>query len=563
MAYRLTTCGLTTAGHKTLETLVIRQLRAILRLPAHLTQTTNQEVALQAGVLLSSGTLSAMLQREAQRRAHCQDHHVALPTGAWWKHVHASLRPTPEQDRLSLVASTAAPQVCPVCGVSYANRTALLTHLTKQHAAEYPTSRPEPFDKTLDAIGGLPQCSHCQKKFATWQLLQRHVEGNHCAVRHSFLPQPPADPVQPSMDRPPLFPESPIQDCINKYSSNAVYHLPNRHRYRQHCMLCGQWIASSKVMKLHYRQSHSDLANSYEQSATRLCQSYTASGTPCQYCGAHLVQPKAHKTVCPVLWQFCLNFACAQQAAHGNGGGAGRGHCSGDSVRQPGPKLCPILCRGSLGAEPDRVRASSQGCQGGAGKTGSAFRQLQLWWPQRTGAQGAGERRSQGPATNGGIGQGYGQAPHTPGDPTPDPQTELRLASLPATGDSWTDPGPIRRPTRSRRKPNLWRHRFGLSYCAPSSRHCCTAFKPSATMPLGKGLRCFRATYRIAGIISHSGIRPGEGQYTAVLCSGTGDARDSCWVVRDGRPAEHRDILPLHVHRQCYVLALIRSRLLQ
>ena len=370
MAYRLTTCGLTTAGHKTLETLVIRQLRAILRLPAHLTQTTNQEVALQAGVLLSSGTLSAMLQREAQRRAHCQDHHVALPTGAWWKHVHASLRPTPEQDRLSLVASTAAPQVCPVCGVSYANRTALLTHLTKQHAAEYPTSRPEPFDKTLDAIGGLPQCSHCQKKFATWQLLQRHVEGNHCAVRHSFLPQPPADPVQPSMDRPPLFPESPIQDCINKYSSNAVYHLPNRHRYRQHCMLCGQWIASSKVMKLHYRQSHSDLANSYEQSATRLCQSYTASGTPCQYCGAHLVQPKAHKTVCPVLWQFCLNFACAQQAAHGNGGGAGRGHCSGDSVRQPGPKLCPILCRGSLGAEPDRVRASSQGCQGGSWENG-------------------------------------------------------------------------------------------------------------------------------------------------------------------------------------------------
>ena len=443
MAYGLTTCGLTAAGHKTLETLVIRQLRAILRLPAHLTQTTNQEVALQAGILLPSGTLSAMLQREAQRRAHCQDHHVALPTGAWWKHVHASLRPTPERDSLSLVASTAAPQVCPVCGVSYANRTALLTHLTKQHAAEYPTSRPEPFDKTLDAIGGLPQCSHCQKKFATWQLLQRHVEGNYCAVRHSFLPQPPADPVQPSMDGPPLFPESPIQDCISKYSSNAVYHLPDRHRYRQHCMLCGQWIASSKVMKLHYRQSHSDLTNSCEQSATRLCQSYTTGGTPCQYCGAHLVQPKAHKTVCPVLWQFCLNFACAQQTVHGNGGGAGRGHCSGDRVRQPGPELCPVLCRGSLGAEPDRVRASPQGCQGGAGKTGSAFRQLQLWWPQRPGTQGAGERRSQGPATNGGIGQGYGQAPHTPGDPTPDPQTELRLASLPATGDSWTDPGPI------------------------------------------------------------------------------------------------------------------------
>ena len=90
------------------------------------------------------------------------------------------------------------------------------------------------------------------------------------------------------------------------------------------------------------------------------------------------------------------------------------------------------------------------------------------------------------------------------------------------------------------------------------------AFPALVALPVfGKGLRCFRATYRIAGIISHSGIRPGEGQYTAVLCSGTGAARESCWVVRDGRPAEHRDSLPLHVHRQCYVLALIRSRLLQ
>ena len=43
-----------------------------------------------------------------------------------------------------------------------------------------------------------------------------------------------------------------------------------------------------------------------------------------------------------------------------------------------------------------------------------------------------------------------------------------------------------RRPTRSRRKPSLWRHRSGLSCCAPSFRHCCTAFKPSAPMSLNR-----------------------------------------------------------------------------
>ena len=47
MSYGLT-CGVTLAGHKTLETLVVRHIRAILRLPAHLTQTTNSEVAAKA-----------------------------------------------------------------------------------------------------------------------------------------------------------------------------------------------------------------------------------------------------------------------------------------------------------------------------------------------------------------------------------------------------------------------------------------------------------------------------------------------------------------------------------
>ena len=73
MSYGLTACGLTLAGHKTLETLVIRHVRAILRLPVHITRTTNPEVAAEAGIRLPSSELACMLQREAQRRADCAD----------------------------------------------------------------------------------------------------------------------------------------------------------------------------------------------------------------------------------------------------------------------------------------------------------------------------------------------------------------------------------------------------------------------------------------------------------------------------------------------------------
>ncbi|OLQ03284.1 hypothetical protein AK812_SmicGene13768 [Symbiodinium microadriaticum] len=47
LSYGLITCGVTSAGHRLLETHVVRQLRAILRLPVHLTYKTNAEVMQQ------------------------------------------------------------------------------------------------------------------------------------------------------------------------------------------------------------------------------------------------------------------------------------------------------------------------------------------------------------------------------------------------------------------------------------------------------------------------------------------------------------------------------------
>ena len=79
------------------------------------------------------------------------------------------------------------------------------------------------------------------------------------------------------------------------------------------------------------------------------------------------------------------------------------------------------------------------------------------------------------------------------------------------------------------------------------------------TLPLfGKSLRSFRASYRIVGVILHSGSRPGEGQHTAILRTGADCDRGRCWVVQDGQPATHQGTTPVHASQQCYVLALIK-----
>ena len=192
--------------------------------------------------------------------------------------------------------------------------------------------------------------------------------------------------------------EDPILTCIGKYSGNAIYHMPNKHRYRYHCIVCGQGIASPKVMKLHYQQSHQGLLSQYGQKATALCQTYIAGGSPCQYCGARLAQPRAHKLVCPVLWQFCLSFA-----KHSHVPGPGRSGAGSEDercVRQSGQGQCSSFCSGPYRPEPCsasndcRSGTPTQSPQTGAWEARPALRQLTLWGTQprsRSGEHGQGK----------------------------------------------------------------------------------------------------------------------------------------------------------------------------
>ena len=79
----------------------------------------------------------------------------------------------------------------------------------------------------------------------------------------------------------------------------------------------------------------------------------------------------------------------------------------------------------------------------------------------------------------------------------------------------------------------------------------------------GKGTKCFRAKYHAVGFILHSGPRPSEGHYSAILRTKLDCDRGSCWMVQTGRQAVHTATLPSYASRDCYLLALIRSHILQ
>ena len=361
ISYGLTTCGLTPAGHKSLETTVLRHLRAILRVPVHLTHTTNVDVARQAGVGLPYAILNRLLDAEKDRKqaSAWSDPLTYGPQSSWWQHLKNSLQPPVESVQLVAPDLMIKPYTCPTCGVSYATRAAMLAHITKSHSDPKADKVEITFDKAKDAIGGMPQCAACGKQFPTWQLLQRHVVGNYCAAKHADQPRLPAAPVVPAAARPELFTETVLQTLLTKHGTNAIYHLNNRQVYDQHCMQCGQWIASSKAMKLHYKHSHPDLLSAHASTALKLCASYTPCGSPCLYCNHTLAQPKAHKPQCSVLWQFCIGLV-AHYDQHGISGDPNRG-----DLRIPCEGECRRLWPAPVGGLGKRPRPFSNGSSRG------------------------------------------------------------------------------------------------------------------------------------------------------------------------------------------------------
>ena len=284
-------------------------------------------------------------------------------------------------------------------------------------------------------------------------------------------------------------------------------------------MLCGQWVASPKIMKLHYQQSHSSLTRSYGKQATALCQSHTTGGTPCTYCGARLAQPKAHKLVCPVLWQFCVIGAIRQETQL--------------QILQQNSAWLVYLQPGANGPIPVLFKAAEKYKEQAKIKFMKApvravllstlFLTL-LHCLQALSSDAAQQKVVQ---SKGCIESWHAQA---------------HRHALSAAADYLL--------------VSVDRYEFSNGDTVRHSQSL--ALPDTVTLPVFG----IRATYRIVGIILHSGPGPSEGPYSAILRTGNDPDRGSSWV-QDGRQAVHHAEPPVCAAQLCYVLALVRSHVLQ
>ena len=107
----------------------------------------------------------------------------------------------------------------------------MLCHMSKRHKhhESRPVNQPaRPFDKHLDAKGGLPQCRHCNTKLCDFSSLRKHINEKRCKVLYPVHPhQPPPThytKVSVDNDKPPSTFPKPIDSPPHRSSPNCRNH---------------------------------------------------------------------------------------------------------------------------------------------------------------------------------------------------------------------------------------------------------------------------------------------------------------------------------------------------
>ena len=200
-------------------------------------------------------------------------------------------------------------------------------------------------------MGGLPTCRFCGKQFSRWQTLAQHITQNRCpkhrpdlhAEKHIFdtydhmsLPLTREAPDRSTAEalETPHPPSSEVDIICNKSEVvaaaqkglNAFIRLPAvTARLLQTCALCGQWIASHRTMKRHYRYSHSDILHALGGRVRTIIQRTTTACPTCHFCHVQCKDWREHIMKCTVIYQCAVMCLISQDGCRNGAGSVLRG----------------------------------------------------------------------------------------------------------------------------------------------------------------------------------------------------------------------------------------------
>ena len=163
------------------------------------------------------------------------------------------------------------------------------------------------FNKAIHSRDGLPTCAACGEHFSRWSGLRKHIVKGYCAVLHSVAPAGPPAVVNNFV---PIALRPSVQEVVSRRGISGMLSFPEiMKEMLQRCVLCHQWVASSWMMKNHFRNSRPDFWKTHHASCDASCKQHGECALTCQYC----CKPSkvrgdalAHMKRCTVLWQIAV-----------------------------------------------------------------------------------------------------------------------------------------------------------------------------------------------------------------------------------------------------------------
>ncbi|OLQ05950.1 RNA-directed DNA polymerase from mobile element jockey [Symbiodinium microadriaticum] len=292
--------GVTSSTLAALTVTLTRHLRAILRIPAHLTHVTTGEVWRQAALPMPGWMVQTTQQHFLSKLIHHATHSPDITTTTQvmehLKRQAARLDATLMEAAAGLAkAPPQTPAVsCPFCQETFVTENAMRVHCGLKHESkpQHSTRTPTVFRPELHSKAGMPACQLCERQFWRWAHLVAHIESGACkclggdsAVRAPL----PADNTPADIKLPPtaglgLFEEenapnmplvrrSAFQRSLDSWEK-WLQHSAVRLELTQHCVLCHFWVADFRHMKQHLNKAHPHEMTNLLPGSLSLCASF-------------------------------------------------------------------------------------------------------------------------------------------------------------------------------------------------------------------------------------------------------------------------------------------------
>ena len=173
---------------KSLTTVLTKHLRAILRLPAHISHISTADIWKRAGLPMPGWTIQLQQQQMLDKLEHrAQQAPDITTTPAALRHLRAQVASLDAvlkdvAEGLARTPPQAAYVCCPYCQESFVTEHAMRIHCGLRHQSipRHSTRTPTVFQPALHSKAGMPACQLCDRQFWRWAHLVQHIEKGAC-----------------------------------------------------------------------------------------------------------------------------------------------------------------------------------------------------------------------------------------------------------------------------------------------------------------------------------------------------------------------------------------------